>query len=305
MSSLSSGMRTAETDSLFVRTSSPSRSLISRQRAAVLALRQQAIGAQRAGGEDDAARRVRAPLLAQPGAGPLGGDPVAVAAVGGAERNDVDHFVLGHDLRAFLLGEPQVVLEQRVLGADAAADQAGAAPRAAGARRACAAEHRVGNLLAGLAEVDADRGAGERVGDAEMSRHLLRQLLPGAFERHRVDAQHPLGGGVMRLQLFGPIVQIRPLRVAEERVTRPVQRGGVDHAAAAHGGPLRMKVSLNAVRRMMPRSPSAGAQRKRRRFQVVLASPRPGSGARTPARRPCSLFRSVAAPKRCRRSLSR
>ena len=52
----SSGSFTARTDSLLVRTSSPSRSLILRQRPAVLAFGEQPVGAEGASRQDDTAR---------------------------------------------------------------------------------------------------------------------------------------------------------------------------------------------------------------------------------------------------------
>ena len=59
------------------------------------------------------------------------------------------HGALRHHPRAELLGEVQVVLDERVLGAMRAADHAASAQLAAGAIWALAAEVRVGHRLAG------------------------------------------------------------------------------------------------------------------------------------------------------------
>ncbi len=144
------------------------------------------------------------PLLAQPGAGALAGDRVAVGAVGGAERADLGHLALGLDLDPELLGEPEVVLHQRVLGPVAAADHAAAAAHAAGAVRALAAEEGVLDLDAGLVEEDADPGVGEGLADADLLAVFLQQLVgrPDAFVLDH--AEHPLGGVVVRRQLAAP-----------------------------------------------------------------------------------------------------
>ena len=150
-----------------------------RQRAAMLAVGQQAVGAQGAGRQHDATRREGLAALGEPGAGALGRDAVAVAAVGRAERHHVDHLVLGQDACAPLLGEPEVVLEQGVLGAHAAAHHAGPAAGAAGARRAFAPEVGVGDRAARLAEEHGAGRAGERLLGAEVPRHLAAQAVLG------------------------------------------------------------------------------------------------------------------------------
>ena len=91
---------------------------------------------------------MRAAIAPEPRARALGGDRVAVRAVGRAERADVDDGALRHQLHARALREPQVVLDQRVLGAVRAADHAAPAAQAAGAVRAVAAEERIRDGLA-------------------------------------------------------------------------------------------------------------------------------------------------------------
>ena len=76
-----------------------------------------------------------------------------------------------------LLGEVQVVLHERVLGAVHAADHAAPAQVAARAVGALAAEERVRDGLAGLAEVDADRRAFVGVAHAELLAELAQQLV--------------------------------------------------------------------------------------------------------------------------------
>jgi hypothetical protein len=106
------------------------------QRTPMLAVGEQLVRAQGASGEDDPARSEGLARLEEPGPGALGRDPAALAAIGRSERHDIHHFVFGQDRGSLLLGEPQIVLDERVLGADPAADHAGAAVRAAGAGRA-------------------------------------------------------------------------------------------------------------------------------------------------------------------------
>src|SRR4051795_6904778 len=86
----------------------------------------------------------------------VGGESPAVAAypTAGADGLDLPHPVgalleLLHrrhrnDLCASRFGEPEVILQQRVLGAEAAARHAAAAFQAAGAFRSGTAEERVG-----------------------------------------------------------------------------------------------------------------------------------------------------------------
>ena len=236
----------------------------------MLALGQQAVGAQRASRHDHAARGEAAPLLVEPGAGALGRDAIAVAAVGGAERPDVDHLVLGQHLRTGLLGEPQVVLHQRVLRADTATHHARAATCAAGTGGPAAAEIRVGHLLSRRAEIDAHRRAPKGVFDTEVSGHLLQQRLAVAVEWHGVDAKHAFGGVVVGLQRGGPVLQPGPLRVDEELRRAAVQRAGIHHAAAADG---RAAGDEHVLER---RQPQDAAQTKGRRPHETAQVPGAG-----------------------------
>ena len=103
-------------------------------------------------------------------------------------------------------------------------------------------------------------------------RHLHQQLLAVAVERHRLHAEHALGGVVVRASASRPSRRARP--IADWRRTPAPPGTACWHRRRCRrrrAEPLAMKTSLNGVRRRMPRRPSAGAHRKRRRFQVVLA----------------------------------
>src|SRR5262249_36371450 len=142
--------------------------------------------------ENDAARGEGLALLAQPGARSHGLDEVAIAAISGTEWADVDDLAFRQHRRAVALGEPQVILDQRVLCTDPAANHAGAAARAAGPLRASAAEVRVGDRLAGLAEIHADRRARERVLRVERTADFPQQFLVVTVEGNAVDTKHAL-----------------------------------------------------------------------------------------------------------------
>jgi hypothetical protein len=210
-----------------------------RQRAAELALRQQLVRAERAGREHHAARPEFPALLAEPGAGALGGDEVAVAAVCGADGAHVDDLALGMDVDPELLGEPQVVFHQRVLGARAAALQAFPAEGAAGALRSLAAEVGIRDPLARRAEEDAAGRAREGVFHAEVTADLLEQFLALAAARHRLHAQHAFGGVVVRPERGFPVVEPGPLGVLVEGGGGPVEGIGIDQAAPADAGAAR------------------------------------------------------------------
>src|SRR5207342_2563739 len=98
----------------------------------------------------------------------------AVCSAGGPHIGD--HPVGDHG-DAELLGEPKVVLHQRVLGPVAAADHAAAATNAAAPPGPLAAEVRVLDLLAGLAEKSTDPGRLERVADPDLLAVFPQQLV--------------------------------------------------------------------------------------------------------------------------------
>jgi hypothetical protein len=154
---------------------------------------------------------------------------------GRAERADLGDGALGQDLHAGALGEVEVVLRQRVLGVVAAADHAGAAADAAGARRAVAAEVGVGHGPAGLAEEHAD--AGRRVGlrHAPLLGELAQQRVGGPLALVLGDAEHLLGGLVVGRERRRPVLELAPLRIAVEggALGGPVERVGVAEAATA------------------------------------------------------------------------
>ena len=78
---------------------------------------------------------------------------------------------------AGVLGEPEVVLDERVLRADRAADHAAPAGDAARAGGPGAAEERVGDGLAGGAEEDADARLGVRLVGADVAAELAQQVV--------------------------------------------------------------------------------------------------------------------------------
>ena len=233
MSGAPGGSVTARIASELVRTSSPSRSETRGSEPASLRARQQPVGAERAGGDDDAARGVHPAVPAQPGAGALARDRVAVRAVGRAERPDVDDRALGHDLRPRPLGQPEVVLRQRVLGVVGTADHAAPARDAARPRRTGAAEEGIGRGLPRLAEVDADARLGVGAVGADLAPELAQQEVGGIVGVDGDDAEHPLRRVEVRRQRGIPVVQPGPLRVGVEALGRAVEGVGVTQRPAA------------------------------------------------------------------------
>ena len=177
-------------------------------------------------------------LFAQPGSGALRDDLVAVCSVPGPERPHVDHGALGHDLRTAALGEPEVVLGQRVLRADGAADHAAPAADAARARGPVAAEVRVGDRDALLAEEHADARLGVGLLRADVLAEAPQQLVGVVVGPDGRDAEHPLGLLVVRLERGLPVLlEARPLRVVVEALAGAVQGVRVAEAAAADARP--------------------------------------------------------------------
>ena len=117
-------------------------------------------------------------------------------------------------LRAALLGEPEIVLQQRILGAVAAPDHARAAERAAGALGTLSAEvgvgHDVGWRQAGVVQQQVDAAELERAREPagpDPKRDRARHGLPAGRPVAAVDLR--LAG--MVLELFGPVVTQRAL----------------------------------------------------------------------------------------------
>ena len=132
------------------------------------------------------------------------------------------------------LGEPEVVLRQRVLGSVPAADHAASAADAAASLGARAAEERIRVRSSRLAGVDADPGRLEGLLDADLGRVLPEQLVGRTQLVVGADAEHAFGGLVVGGELDLPVRrQPGPLGVLVEGVAGPVEGVGVAEAAAA------------------------------------------------------------------------
>jgi hypothetical protein len=134
------------------------------------------------------------------------------------------------------LGEREVVLAQRVLGAHPASDHAVAALRAAGAPRSDPAEVRVVHRLAGLPEEHPHRRLAEGAQHPEVVGGAPHQLLDGPIARVLDDPQHPARHLVVGGELGLPVGDVAPLRVVEERLRGHVERVRVVERAATHAG---------------------------------------------------------------------
>ena len=225
-----------------------------RQRAAEPAPLQQLVRAECSRADDHAARTVHLAVLAHPGAGALGDDFVALRPVGRADRPDVDHGALRPDPSPEPLGEPEVVLDQRVLRPVRAADHAAGARDAAGPWRPVAAEVRVVDGHPGLAEEHAHARLGIRLAGPDVVAELAQEVVRGIVGPDARDAEHPLGLVVVRRQRALPVVELRPSLVGEERAdpgqpqppaslreawSRSLQSGGLTSFAAPFGQMLR------------------------------------------------------------------
>ena len=140
---------------------------------------------------------------------------------------------VGLDFRAALLGQPEVVLVERVLRFVPAADHAAAAARAAGALRPFAAEVGIGHLHIRLPEENGDVRGRPAVLPADVLPHLAENLVGQRRERHARGAQHSFGGGVVGRELELPIGKTSPGRRGEELVGRDGERVRVDERSAA------------------------------------------------------------------------
>src|SRR5689334_12092416 len=165
------------------------------------AVGEQVVGAEGAGGDDHPACGLGAAALAQPGPRALAPHRVSIGAVGGAERADLGHLAFRLDPHAELLGEPEVVLHQRVLSSVATADHAAAAAHATGAARSLSFEEGVLDLDAWLVEEDADPGVGEGLADADLLAVLAQERVGRSDSLVLDHPEHALGGVVVRRQL--------------------------------------------------------------------------------------------------------
>ena len=262
-SRLSSGAVTAWIDSELVRTRSPSRA--DRRGRAPLCLQSASswfVPSAPAATTTPRAVRVRA-RASQPCAGVHGRDRVAVRAVGRPEGADLDRLSLGQDLGAEPLREPEVVLDQGVLGAVAAADHAAAAADAAGSRRALAAEVRVVAPPCRARRRRPRRACGLKVSPTPIWLAVLAQQLVGrghplVLGRRRACARRCRSGAEAP----------PPSRRARPTAGRRRTRGGRGRGCSRSRGcrrrrrcPETMNTSLNSVRRKMPRRPRRGDQK--------------------------------------------
>ena len=136
-----------------------------------------------------------------------------------------------------LLGEVEVVLDERVLGAVGAADHAAPAQQTARAVGPLAAEVGVADSLSGRTEEDPDGRLFVALADAELLAELTQQPVDVVVVRVLDDAEHALGLGVVRREGGLPVLERGPLRVFVEGLRRGVQGVGVAEAAAADAAP--------------------------------------------------------------------
>ena len=251
-----------------MRTSSPEAGGDPPERAVQPAALQQLVRSERTGRDHDALRGEARSPAPRPGAGALGGDAVAVGAGAVPERRDVDDLTLGVHLRAGLLGEVEVVLDERVLGVVRAADHAARALDAAGALRTLAAEVRIGDGHALLAEVHADPGLLVGVPDAEVLAERSQDVVGRVVGGDVGDPEHPLGLVVVGPQrVLPPGVEGGPLRVGVEGGQRPVERVRVAERAAADPGAAGDRHVLEG------REPEDPLQAELRQEEVALEIP--------------------------------
>ena len=203
------------------------------QGAAVLHLVQQVLGAPGTGRQDDVPRREGPAVLTQ---GPARAHGVDLPDAAGTLPHGVDRRQRMH-CGTGALGQPEVVLQQRVLGAVATARHAAAAFDAPGAVRSDATEERVPDRLAGWSEEHADRRLDECVAHAHVLGDRFHDLVGRGHARVDHHPEHAPGLVVERRQLVGPVRDVGPLRVVEERRGWLVEGIGVVQRPAADARP--------------------------------------------------------------------
>ncbi len=202
-----------------------------REAASLLAAEEEVHGPERAGGEHHPARAEHARSLHEWTRGGDRADLVPAAH----HRPDVGDLRLGVDDAAAPLRQEEVVPVERVLRAVPAPGHAAAAQRAAGARRALAAEVRirVGPPRL-LSVVHADGVAREGAPSPGLLLHRLAQEPIGG-ERLACDrrAEHEARHGVVRREQVRPGHARGPARILERARGRDEQGVRVHEAAAA------------------------------------------------------------------------
>ena len=232
-------------------------------------------------------------------------DLVALAAVGGPSGRISRTVRSGVHLRAPLLGEIEVVLHERVLGAVGASDHAATAQLAAGPVGGIAIEE------------------GVAVASCRTRRRRPRRASSCRYRRRRAPRRARAGAG--RPDRRGGSSSRR----ASAALRRSGARGRLPSSMSAHCDPRRRpsaarrgcsrsrgcrrrrrsrrrrETSLKVVIRKIPFMPRTGSRSNAAHRLVELAKSRPQSACRTRARPPNSPSRRASARIRCPRSRSR
>ena len=257
---------TARSASLFVRTSSPRRSESRGSEPLSLQRRSSRLVPSAPAATTTPRARSACAARGEPGARALARRPRSRREPSPAPsgRTSIDR-ALGLDLDAALLGEPEVVLDERVLRAVAAADHAGAAADAARARRA-PRRRSTGRGRSCPARRRTRRRVGRRVGVADAQ---LARRPRGAAGRRRsstgssVDAEHALGRRRSAARARAPSrASSRHCGRLEERARRARRACSRSRGCRRRRRSReRSTTSLNSVSRRIPCSPSCGTQK--------------------------------------------
>jgi hypothetical protein len=151
---------------------------------------------------------------------------------------------------------------------------------AAGPPGAGANEIRIVGLLTGAAEEHSHGGGSVGARDPHIPRNPLYHLIGFGVPAVGRHAEHPLRLVIVRIELVPPIGEVRPLRIVEERVRRPVQRICVvqrttpDAGAGQHHEITQQVYALDPVA-THGRRPQEVAQLPRRGGQLVVGETPP------------------------------
>lgn len=183
---------------------------------------------------------------------------------------------------ARLLGEMEVVLDQRVLRTDSAAGHTSPAFRATCAFGSFSAEERVRHGNSCLPEENTDGGGGrEGLPHAHLFGYVLHHRIGRSEGRIGANTQHPFGLVVVRRQFVVPVSDVRPLTVFEEPIGWLIQRVGVVQRPTSDAGPrhhehIRKKMdALNPIT-SDPRRPQVLSKSPTGFRQLVVGKPSTG-----------------------------